>query len=128
MCFAVNPPGDAIIAIRYVADCPAVSLAALVALPVLQAIDRSVDAIGIIVIDLVFGNFVAKSILEHMGSLPRTDDPRQAIIVVVMVTIVAGIPATCSNISAPTLGIGRTTCDEARAQHNDTPNPAHNRS
>jgi hypothetical protein len=105
MRFAVDPLADAIIAICYIADRPAVSLAALVALPVFEAIDRRVDAIGIIVIDLVFGNFVAKTVFEHMRALARTDDPRQTIIVVI-VTMVAGVPTACSHINAPTLGIG----------------------
>ncbi|HWU73577.1 MAG TPA: hypothetical protein VN137_08820 [Sphingomonas sp.] len=115
MRFAVDPSGNTIIAIRYVADRSAISLAAFVALPVLEAVDRRVDAIGIVAIDLVFGNLMAKAVFEHMRTLARADESRQAVPVVIA-ALIARISTARSHINAPALSIRRATSDERCTQ------------
>lgn len=96
--FAVDPLARAIVAAGYAVNRPAITLGAFVALPVLQLIDCSVDAICFIGIDFAFMHFVVEAVLKSIGALPRTNELCQPIIIVVIVAIMARISTARAQI------------------------------
>ncbi|HKR93305.1 hypothetical protein [Novosphingobium sp.] len=114
MSLAVNPLGNAIIAVCYLADSTPIAFLALMALLVLQAVDHPMNAIGFVVTDLIFIHLVPQTILKAMSALARANGSSHAVVViVVIIAIMSGGPAV-SDVETPALSVGGTACEKPR--------------